>query len=179
MNFIEFALTIGKLKKLKRTGWVRYGIPDPESVADHSFRLTLLSLFLASEAGVDVNKVMKMSLIHELGESTIGDIVIQRGKQNLSNAQSKAREERKAIAQILSMVDGNEYFSIYDEYEKRKTKEAQFVYQLGKLEMALQAYEYEREHKIELEEFFESARSVIRDKQLIELLDQIDTLRKK
>jgi hypothetical protein len=45
--------------------------------------------------------------------------------------------------------------------------------------MALQAYEYEREHKIELEEFFESARSVIRDKQLIELLDQIDTLRKK
>jgi len=177
MKLIEFALTIGKLKKLKRTGWVRYGIPNSESVAEHIFRLAVLTMFLANKVGIDPYKSVKMALIHDLGEATIGDIVTRRGKHLLPNAKHKLEKERAALDTILSLVGAKEYVALFDEYEAQATKEAQFVYQLDKLEMALQAFEYEKEHDIDLEEFFESACAVVKDQNLVEILDEIEKLR--
>lgn len=178
MNLLDFALTIGKLKKLRRTGWVRYGIPDSESVAEHIFRLATLTMFLANMVGVDSDKSLKMALIHDLGEATIGDIVTRRGKKLLPNTKQKQEDERAALEAILSLVDAQEYTALFDEYEGQQTKEAKFVYQLDKLEMAIQAYEYEKEHGVNLEEFFESAHSVIHDNNLLDILSEIEKLRK-
>ena len=177
MELLNFALTIGKLKKLKRTGWVRYGIPDSESVADHIFRLAVLTMFLAEKVGADPEKSLKMALVHDLGEATIGDIVTRRGVNILPIKKRKLKKERVAFDAILSLVDAKEYTALFDEYEKQATKEAQFVYQLDKLEMAIQAYEYEKEHDIDLEEFFESARTVVQNKNLVRILDDIEKLR--
>lgn len=177
MELLNFALTIGKLKKLKRTGWMRYGIPDSERVAEHIFRLAILTMFLANKVGVNPDKSVKMALIHDLGEATIGDIVTRRGKKILSNTKQKLEKERVALEAILSLVDAQEYTALFDEYEEQKTKEAQFVYQLDKLEMAIQAYEYEKEHDIDLEEFFESAHSVVQEKDLVKILSDIEILR--
>lgn len=177
MKLLNFALTIGKLKKLKRTGWVRHGIPDSESVADHIFRLATLTMILANKVGVDPDKSLKMALVHDLGEATIGDIVTRRGKHLLPNAKHKLEKERAALDTIFSLVDAKEYTTLFDEYEEQETKEAQFVYQLDKLEMAIQAYEYEKEHGIDLEEFFESARTVVQNKNLVTILDDIEKLR--
>ncbi len=177
MKIIEFALTIGKLKKLKRTGWVRYGIPNSESVAEHIFRLAVLTMFLARRAGVDSDKSLKMALIHDLGEATIGDIVTRRGKKLLANTKQKLKIERAALKTTLALVNTEEYTGLFDEYEEQQTKEAQFVYQLDKLEMAIQAYEYEKEHDVDLEEFFESARSVVQNKVLVKILEEIEKLR--
>jgi len=177
MQPINFALTVGKLKKLKRTGWIRHGIPDSESVAEHIFRLAILTMFLANKVGVDSDKSLKMALIHDLGEATIGDIVTRRGKKVLSNTKQKLDKERAALDTILSLVDAEEYTDLFDEYKEQKTKEAQFVYQLDKLEMAIQAYEYEKEHGVDLEEFFESAHSVVQEKALVKILADIEKLR--
>lgn len=57
-----------KCKRLKRTGWVKSQIPDPETVAEHSFRVSLLAMILAPQFKVDQTKVTKMALIHDLGE---------------------------------------------------------------------------------------------------------------
>lgn len=179
MKLIEFALTIGKLKKLKRTGWVQYGIPDSESVAEHIFRLTTLTMVLARKVGADPDRSVKMALIHDLGEATIGDIITRRGKRVLSNSKRKREIERAALESILSLVDAREYTALFDEYEAQITKEARFVFQLDKLEMAIQAYEYEKKYTLNLEEFFESARSVVQDKPLVEVLDDIEKLRHK
>lgn len=174
---MEFALTIGKLKKLKRTGWVRCGIPDPESVAEHIFRLAVLTMFLARRAGVDMDKSLKMALIHDLGEAVIGDIVTRRGKKILAKSRQKLKKERSELEALLSTIDAEEYTDLFDEYEAQITKESQFVYQLDKLEMAIQAYEYEKDYGGDLDEFFENAHSVIKDKELVKILGDIQTLR--
>ena len=51
MKILDFALVVGKLKGLKRTGWVRSGIPNPESVADHAHIMK------------ELNQEMKISII--------------------------------------------------------------------------------------------------------------------
>ena len=42
-DLINFFTKVGQLKKIKRTGWVLRGVQDPESIADHSFRLALMA----------------------------------------------------------------------------------------------------------------------------------------
>jgi putative hydrolase of HD superfamily len=46
---VDSLLKVGKLKSLKRTGWVREGMPDPESVAEHTFRVCFLILVLGDD----------------------------------------------------------------------------------------------------------------------------------
>ena len=80
-TFLEILAQAGKLKTTVRHCWLE---PDRrESVADHCWRLTLMAMLLAPEpefAETDMNRVMRMCLIHDLGESFTGDIpVFQKG----------------------------------------------------------------------------------------------------
>lgn len=54
-DILEFFHNCYKLKKLKRTGWIRNGIKDPESVADHMHRMGIMSL-VSSDDQLDKNK---------------------------------------------------------------------------------------------------------------------------
>lgn len=177
---LELAEVIGKLKKLKRTGWLRHKIINSESVAEHSYRVALLTMFFAPKAGVDLEKAVKMALIHDLGEAEIGDIVTVVGVKRLANLAEKLEKEREAMKKILSLTDSkDEYLSLFDEFEENQTKEAQLVKQLDGLEMAIQAYEYETEHDINLEEFFHIVHAEVTDDYLKSLLHDIEELRKK
>lgn len=79
MEILEFALTLGKLKTLKRSGWIRNNIKNPERVTEHSFRVAVLAMILAPKVGADVNRSVKMALIHDIGEAEIGDIITRKG----------------------------------------------------------------------------------------------------
>jgi len=57
------------------------------------------------------------------------------------------------------------------------TKEAKLVKELDKLEMAMQAYEYEKQHKINLQIFFENSHVLISSKEIKEILEEIEKLR--
>jgi putative hydrolases of HD superfamily len=177
VKVLDFAFVLGKLKKIKRTGWVKFRIPNPESVAEHSFRLAVLVTFLAPQVGANTEKSIKMALIHDLGEAEIGDVITTRGKKVIVNLSKKIAKERKALLKILNLLDKEEYIKLFDEYEENKTKEAKLVKQLDELEVAIQAYEYEKEHKIDLSEFFESNRSVIKDNYLKKILSALEKLR--
>ncbi len=174
MNILKFAKIVGKLKTTKRTGWVMQNIPAPESVADHSFRVAVLAMILAPKVGVDVNKVTKMALIHDLGEAIIGDIITTWGKKPLPILPEKKRRERKAIEKIFSVIDQKEYVKLFEEYEKMQTKEAQFVKQIDRLEFAIQAWEYEKKHKIKFPKNYSVwPRAMIKQKYLKYILDKI------
>lgn len=177
MKFVDFFQTVGKLKTIKRTGWINHKVPDPESVADHSFRTAIMAMVLAPRLGVNVEKSIKMALIHDVGESKIGDVVIMEGKQYLPNASEKLEMEAKAFKQIFSLIDGDEYVSLFNEFEEEKTKEARLIKSLDKLEMALQAYEYEKQTNIDLQDFFESADVLVKEPALREILAEIEKLR--
>lgn len=182
MDVIEFNKFIGILKTIERSGWVRNKIPHPESVAEHSFRTGILAMILAKDMDVDQLKSIKMALIHDIGESIIGDIVTERADVKIAKnlVESKKLQEHDAIERIFSFLDedGTEYVKLFDEFEEDKTPEAKFVKQLDKLEMAIQAYEYETKHKLNLEEFYVTARARIKEKKLITILKGLESMRK-
>lgn len=142
-EFARFMLNVGKLKKIKRTGWILGGIESAESDADHSFRVAIMALVLAEKCGADQNRSVKMALIHELAESIVGDLTPFDGV----TLEEKHRLEIDAFRKICEDIEnGDELIELFLEYLERKTPEARFVKRLDKLEMMFQAHEYGIDH---------------------------------
>src|SRR5579884_3285114 len=138
----------GALKRLRRAGWIRVGIPEPESVADHSFRLALMALLFGSRLGLNVEKMVHMALIHDLAEARTGDLT----PGDRVTSTEKQERERVAFGQIVERLpEGSALDDLWREYESGASREARIVRQLDKLEMALQALEYERDYGRHLE----------------------------
>ncbi len=181
MNYLEFALTIGKLKSLKRTGWVRRNVPDPENVAAHSFRTAVLAMTLAPQVGADINKTMKMALIHDIGEAKIGDVVVASwdGKRlDMPKLVQKNVEETAAIHEIFALIDDTDSPALFEEFQKKKTLEAKLVTEVDKLDMAIQAYEYEKAYGIDLQAFFNNVTSILRIKEVKKIFNEVEAKRK-
>jgi len=158
-NSLQFAHVGHKLKHLERTGWVRNQISKPETVASHMYRMAIMSAFLIDEPGLDINKCIKMSLCHDIGESIIGDITPQDG------VPEKVKHDRELaavtkISKLVSPSKGEEILSLFEEYEECKTPEARLVLGLDRLDMIIQAYEYELQENKRgfLQDFFDSTK---------------------
>lgn len=173
VNILDFFSTIAKLKDTARAGWLLHGVPNGESVADHSFQTAIMAMFLAPKIGVDQNKSVLMALMHDIGESIIGDKITERGSSKLPNHVQKQIDERAAVQLVLEKTGMEKYLELFDELVEGKTPEAKFVRQLDKLEMAIQAYKYEIENGINLGEFYINARKHIANPALLEILDQV------
>ena len=70
----DFLFEISKLKRIPRTGWVFMGVKNPETVAEHSFRLAVASWIFAHKKGLNPGKAIKIALAHDLCEVYAGDI---------------------------------------------------------------------------------------------------------
>ena len=144
------------LKQLYRQGWLKKGrdIPESccESVADHVFGTALLAIFVCDAYFPSVNqfKVIKMILIHELGEVYDGD----RFAKTDAERHERHEAERAAIIELLrDFPQGAEYLTLWEEFERRDTTEAKIASELDKLEMAMQAKIYQLQHGKDLSEF--------------------------
>jgi putative hydrolase of HD superfamily len=140
-NIIKFLEITGILKRTQRTGWVDVGVYQPESVADHTFRTAVLCMLYADMEALDPLKLLRMALIHDLPEAIIGDLM-----PSQKTEETKENEEN-AINQILALLpemQRENYLAVWREYQEGKTKEAKAVRQLEKIEMALQAKEYQK-----------------------------------
>lgn len=161
------------LKQLYRQGWLRAGVPPErcESIAEHSFGVALLVLWLAqSRPDLDAQKALRLALLHDLGEVYAGDIIPSDG---VSEAE-KHRREAEAVRRILSrLADGEGLIELWEEFEAGVSPEARFVRQIDRLEMGLQAAVYQRQGLIQGDEFFASARRALADPRLASLLDEI------
>ena len=155
-NVIKFLEITGILKRTPRAGWVEVGVYQPESVADHTFRTAFLCMLYADMEALDPLKLLRMALIHDLPEAVIGDLI-----PSQKTEETKEKEET-AISQILSLLtkmQRENYLAVWNEYQEGKTREAKTVQQLEKIEMALQAKEYEKwgSASKSLERFIKSA----------------------
>ncbi|MGY8727879.1 MAG: HD domain-containing protein [Candidatus Poseidoniales archaeon] len=146
------------LKNVLRAGWVRAGIPSPESVAAHSWGMSMLALKLAPKE-LDLARVLSLCIVHDIPEVRVGDLTPH------DDTSTKAADELKAMTEMAP-----EWVALFEEYEQGKTPEAKFVKQLDKLDMALQAERYQDEYGLSLGEFIESARLRIDDEDLQNLL---------
>ncbi|CEL99190.1 unnamed protein product [Vitrella brassicaformis CCMP3155] len=168
-SIIKFLQICGKLKRVKRTGWVRAGVEQPESVAEHMYRMAM-ACFLLPTATADRNKCVKMALVHDLAEWSVGDITPFCGVPK----EEKSRREKAAMAEVRDLVGGDagqEIFDLWLEYEMGTSEEARFVRDIDKFEMVLQAFEYETEQKLELPSFYDTTRGVFKT-DLFRSLDQ-------
>ncbi len=146
------------LKNVLRAGWVRAGIESPESVAAHSWGMSMLALKLAPKE-LDLARVLSLCIVHDIPEVRVGDLTPH------DDTSTKAEDELNAMTEMAP-----EWVGLFEEYERGKTPEAKFVKQLDKLDMALQAEIYQSEFDIPLNEFIESARLRIGDEVLKNLL---------
>ena len=139
---LDFFAIVGKLKTLKRTGWVQNEIPLPESVADHMYRMSMLS-FLITDAQVNRDELIKICLMHDLAEAKVGDITPHDGVSK----EEKRRLEETALRQILSDIGqesiSDEMLRLWMAYEEGNSHTANVAKQLDKFEMIVQADEYE------------------------------------
>ena len=171
---LEFLLTVANLKKIPRQGWIdKLSIKTPESVADHSYSMAVMSMVISDLGPYDSEKAIKMALLHDLAESKIGDYTPDK-----INKFEKQKIENNAFEEIfLTLPESlkDRYQKIWQEYIENNSEESQLIHQLDKLEMVLQAkiYEAEGHSKTKLETFFESAESEITNPDLKELFTQI------
>lgn len=162
---------IEELKSLKRKGWIRHGISQPESVADHSFRVIFMAMILGDIMELDTSKLMKMAIIHDLAEVTAGDITPYDG---ITREEKKSVEE-KALKQLLNDIpESYEYMNLWLEYENQESQEARLLQDIDKLEMAFQAKEYQMTFpEKDLSEFIFEAEEFIKAPEIRELLIEI------
>ena len=160
----------GTLKGLKRAGWVRVGLPDPESVADHSYRVALLALLIAPRLGLDADRAVRLALLHDLPEARVGDLTPVDGVSR----PDKRAQEAAALAEIAAgLPERPALEALWHDYEEAASPEARLVRQLDKLEMALQALEYEQTSGKNLEEFWASARAALTEPLLVLLCERL------
>jgi putative hydrolase of HD superfamily len=172
-RLIQFMTLIGKLKSVKRSGWIRHHIEDPESVADHSFRVSLLVLAVCRlyVGERDILRCLEIALVHDIAESIIGDIAPIQGIK----LEDKFRLEKEAIIHLSDCLQQKWPLERWIEYEKAATPEGIFVHDMDKIEAILQALEYDevKPNTTMVEEFFNSARTEIRSRVGSEIFEHL------
>ena len=148
-DLIRFIEEVGRLKMIPRTGWRFHGLPQSESVAEHSFRTAVLAMALGDalrRRGVrlDMEKLLRMALLHELPEARIGDIPFP-AFQFLPEEVKEEAERRAMEAMVEGLGEiGEEYLKLWEEFEERGSLEAKVARAADKLELMIQVYQYEK-----------------------------------
>ena len=170
----SFFQKVLELKNIPRQGWKdKLDMNNVESVADHSYSTAIMSMVLSDLEGFDTEKIIKMALLHDLAESIVGDMTPDK-----INDKRKINRENKAMKQILENLPSNlsqEYIVLWDDFQKNSSKEANFLHEIDKLEMAFQAKFYLDKgiSKAKLRSFFETSNNEIKNKQLRNILIRI------
>lgn len=144
---------LDRLGKLKRTGWILSKIPYDlaENVAEHTLKVAIISLHIAriinKKHEINVEKILKMALIHDFPEAIISDIPkpikIKMGDKELNEISLQALEN------LLGKLECNsELIELFKEYIKGETLEAKVVTLADSAATYLQCKVYETEYGI-------------------------------
>ena len=143
-KYIEFLNAIEKLKCNTRHSWTSTG--RQESVAEHSHRCAVMAMLCADEfPELDMNKVIKMCLIHDFGEAVTGDIPA------FLKTEDHERTEDEAISYLCSMVPEANLEALFEEMRKMKTPEAKLFKALDNIEAVISHNEADLSTWTELE----------------------------
>ncbi len=135
---VEFIVEIDKLKKIYRQSLISDGSRD-ENDAEHSWHLAVMAMILseyANDPALDILKVLKMVLIHDIVEIDAGDTFIY----DVQGYTTKSDREDHAAARIFGLLpqdQKHELTELWQEFEQRQTAEAKFAAVLDRLEPLL------------------------------------------
>lgn len=162
---IAFIMEIDKLKTILRQTLLT-DLSRRENTAEHSWHLAVMALFLmehANEPNLDIMRVVKMVLIHDIVEIDADDTFAY----DLQGHEDKAEREQKAAERIFQLLPDDqrdELFGLWREFEERITPEAKFAAALDRLHPMLHNYYTEgaawRRHGITSSQVYERNRHI-------------------
>ena len=138
---LDLLLELQILDRVPRTGFALRGVPEPESVAEHSFHVaTLVWLLARHEPDLDALRALELALLHDLAEVRIGDLPMTAGRYLPTGA--KETGERGAFDELLAPL-GDHAQRLLDEFENQDSAESRFVKACDKLQLMLKVTVYE------------------------------------
>jgi putative hydrolases of HD superfamily len=172
--FIHAYFEFNQLKQLYRQGWLSKGMSRErcETVAEHTFSMAVLAMLLADAyfPQLDALRVLRLVLLHDIGEVHAGDIT----PADQVDANEKHRLERDSVQQVMTGIpNAAQYLALWQEYEDGSTAEARFVKQIDRLEMGLQAGVYQLQGIVDGSEFIQSADYALSSPQLRGILQEL------
>jgi putative hydrolase of HD superfamily len=196
-NLLKFFLETEKLKEMPRTGWVLAGIENPETVAEHSLSLSIISFLLAEKKNLKPKRAIQTALFHELCERYAGDLtpflyyphlpkddlerqkvlmkwarLCQKEKKKIGKI--KFKKEKTALLKLTKFLKSNlrdAILSSWSDYEKGISKEGKFVRQLNRIDTLIQSIEYFGIEDIRVRtNWWEWADEIVEDQLLLKFL---------
>lgn len=130
-----------RLKFELRHSWLSNG--RQESVAEHTWRMSLMAILIEPllDQKVDLARLLKMIIIHDLVEAEAGDVSVLDQIRNPEIRKVKQQREELAIQRLrdmLSKANGQEIYDLFYEFEEKQTFEAKVANAIDKLEVQLQ-----------------------------------------
>ena len=140
-SLLAFLRAAERLKVTHRSAYTSAG--NPESVAEHTWRLCLMAMLIQpSVPDVDFARLIKICIVHDLGEAIGGDIPApEQARRTAAGAANKSADERRDLESLVAPLppsQQNEILELWDEYETAATPEARLAKALDKLETILQ-----------------------------------------
>ncbi|MGX2997064.1 HD domain-containing protein [Streptomyces sp. JNUCC 64] len=152
----HFLFEAGTLKNARRTGWWMAGVRDPESVAEHSWRTSLIASVIAPLEGADPARTALLAVWHDTQETRTGD-VNHLGKRYARPGDPVA----VTVDQTAGMPDAvaGPVREWVDEYEAGRTPEARCAKDADKLECLLQGIEYRASGHADAQRWIDNSRA--------------------
>jgi len=158
---VSFFHALERLKTTKREGWRRFNIVHGESIADHMYRMSIMTMVPPPSLATRLNipHCTRMALIHDMAESLVGDITPMDG---IPKTEKSRREEltmdylcKSLLGNVQGGLPGEEIRKVWREYEDSETLESKYVHDIDKLELMLQMVDYERSYggRVDIGEF--------------------------
>ena len=162
INETYFMEKLYSLKCIHRKGWVIRNIVEPESIASHMYGALLLAyLFLPEKIEkegyetYDKNKILRMLLVHDLGEAYIGDYTPQEKTEKIKQEEKKAILNLSHICTYDSINGGSNLFELFKTFtEDINDVNAKIARDFDKLDNLLQLYIYKSIYSIEDFQYF-------------------------
>lgn len=137
---VRFIVEIDKLKNVIRRTYIMDGLRH-ENTAEHSWHIAVMAMVLAEHSNqpVDLSRVIRMALIHDIVEIDAGDTFIYDAQAALD----KAERERHAADRLFSLLPADqaaEFRALWDEFEERRTPESKFAASLDRFIPQLHNY---------------------------------------
>jgi len=167
-NLLNFFLEVEKLKEMPRTGWVLMEVKNPETIAEHTFRMTILAWLLSQKKNLNIKKTIQTALSHDLCEVFAGDVTplfyylklpkdkIERKKflmkwirlskkEKEKLGKKKFKLEKESLLKLVRLLKSDiqkQIYSSWFNFEKRISREGNFVKQVDRIETLVQSIEY-------------------------------------
>lgn len=201
-RLVDFFTQAGRLKKIKRRGAMLYGKKEDEveSSAEHSYRMVLMTWVLGQhKKGLDINRAVKMAIVHDLCEVYAGDITPYDGllpkdegeryefvrtwpglnteekrKRFLETHEKEKRGLERLVVKLNEELRG-EIMDLWEDFEKCVSREAKFVRQVDRAENLLQAEEYyEEDSNFPTKPWWMHAREAVDDPVVLKFMNALE-----